>query len=213
MPPATRAKRAAVEAPKLKPPRSCNASRSPVVMRNTRKVRLRPPRPKATTMNPMTEPAVKATCRPLFRVPMAQATVVLTFASVATNMPAQPARALSEAPAAKEIATSTPSPPPATGWRVNRMQSTTARKATNPAICLYSSCRKAMAPDRIWPASSSSFATPRRLPVGCRRSRRQSARTNRRQAVAAPSPGTAIASWGNVWRPPLSIAGGRPRLG
>mmetsp|Transcript_4023 Transcript_4023/g.11628 ORF Transcript_4023/g.11628 Transcript_4023/m.11628 type:complete len:218 (+) Transcript_4023:1978-2631(+) len=186
MPPATRANRAAVEAPKLKPLRSCRASASPApaasaASRRTWKAAARPPRPTATTTKPMTDPAVKATWSPSLRVPTAQATVVRTLACVATIMPHHPARALSVAPDTKATATSIPSEGPTTGLLVKSIQRTAASASTKAAICRYSSRRKAMEPERIWPARSSISRLPMRAPVGLASSRRCSTRTKSRQ--------------------------------
>mmetsp|Transcript_20944 Transcript_20944/g.59200 ORF Transcript_20944/g.59200 Transcript_20944/m.59200 type:complete len:242 (+) Transcript_20944:1764-2489(+) len=193
MPPATRAKSAAVEAPKLKPLSSCSAPAvSGATASRTRKQRVSPPRPKETTTKPITEPAVKATCSPLLRLPTAHATVVRTLASVATSMPIQPASALRAAPAMKDAATRGPSREPTAGWIVKSAQSIAARSTTNLDIWAYSSCKKAIAPDLICAASSSNRGTPIRFPVECRRRRRHSTRTKRRQRKEAANVGLAI---------------------
>mmetsp|Transcript_21037 Transcript_21037/g.52693 ORF Transcript_21037/g.52693 Transcript_21037/m.52693 type:complete len:229 (+) Transcript_21037:77-763(+) len=197
MPPATRAKSAAMEAPKLKPLSSWRASASfAAVSRNAKKAAVRPPRPKETTTKPITDPAVKATCKPLLSVPRAQATVVRTLASVATSMPTQPAKALNAAPAMKAAATRGPSPapPPAwlvTGYRAKRTNKTPATINTMRPICPYSSRRKAIAPDLIWPAKTSSCVFATRFPVGCLSRPRHNWRVKRRHTPAAPRAGKA----------------------
>jgi len=62
-----------------------------------------------TIAKPITEPALKATRKPL-ATPFSQATAVRTLASTATDMPSQPASAEHSAPKAKAAAVRSPSP-------------------------------------------------------------------------------------------------------
>jgi len=120
----------------------------PFDLKNQKAV-VKPARPSATTVKPMTDPAVKATWRPSFKLPRVQATVVRTFAFVATSIPAQPASALSAAPTTKIAATRGPSDSPTTGYLQKRKKRMAAILMTKLPILEYSSRRNAMAPERI----------------------------------------------------------------
>mmetsp|Transcript_3028 Transcript_3028/g.7707 ORF Transcript_3028/g.7707 Transcript_3028/m.7707 type:complete len:215 (+) Transcript_3028:1778-2422(+) len=122
-----------------------------------------------TTPKPMQAPAVNATCSPSFNVFFAQATVVRTLPSVATDMPTQPEMPLRRAPTTRQAADRIPSvpSPSAIGLMVNMMSRRIVHTTTYPERYLYSSFKKALEPDLTLSARMSNFGLSIDLPTGC----------------------------------------------
>merc|ERR1719197_1816026 len=135
---------------------------------------------------PMTAPVVKATLSPSFNVPRVHATVVRELPSVATLIPNQPAAALRTAPETKARTTRNPSTTPPNPAKVSPRRPPSA--ATNTARYLYSSCKKAFAPDFTCAASLSIFGCPMSFPVGfaMTTSRRQNAKQTLKRPATRP---------------------------